>query len=317
MNDVRFGRELDSWPGCGGFFGSASCFDLRWEAEVEGRRGLVGLRSTEDPSYTRPFRLGRRLGRRLERRLGSGFCAAGGLRWSKLLWVIVFHRACSGGGRADGEDSVKIAKRVAAVVTAVAIGLGVGVAEAQARPVVNQGDRVIVETSFTRGHCTVGYVDRATNRAIFSGHCTGYPGQRVTDAHGNYIGTVATLTFVASVKSQNDYAYISLRGGARAGRNGFSGDRMVHPSAVRPGETACSVGATTQRVMCAPVHSVRGHKIVVSGLTALRGGDSGGPIWIPNRGLVAIHSGEAGGKTLGSYPEYYFGPELLLPLLAV
>lgn len=248
---------------------------------------------------------------------GRGRATFAGLRWAKLLCVITFNRAWIGGGWRM-EKPVKFAKRVASAVAAAAIaaGLGTGVAEAQARPVVNQGDRVSVVTPISRGHCTVGYVDRATNRAIFSGHCTMYPGQRVVDAHGNYIGRVATLTMIPGPKQQNDYAYISLHG-ARAGRNGFSGDRMVHPSAVRPGETACSVGATTQRVMCAPVHSVRGHKIVVSGLTALRGGDSGGPIWIPNRGLVAIHSGEAGGKTLGSYPEYYFGPELLLPLLAV
>ncbi|WP_143111736.1 hypothetical protein [Corynebacterium sp. NML130628] len=43
-------------------------------------------------------------------------------------------------------------------------------------------------------------------------------------------------------------------------------------------------------------------------------GDSGGPMWIPGRGLVAVHSGfvQAGKKIwgTGSYPKLYVGPEL-------
>ncbi|OEY23317.1 hypothetical protein A0K93_03765 [Corynebacterium sp. BCW_4722] len=209
---------------------------------------------------------------------------------------------------------MKLLKRIAAAVltAGLAASAGAGVAQADLRPVVNQGDRVYTLTSFSRGACTVGYVDKHRNRAIFSGHCTLYPGQKVTDVHGRYIGNVASLAVSPGPKVQNDYAYIQLTVG-RAGENKFSGDAMVAPHAVRPGEKVCTVGATTQRVMCAPLHSVRGHKIVVNGLTATRKGDSGGPMWIPGRGLVAVNSGQVGDKELGSYPAYYFGPETLLP----
>ncbi len=214
---------------------------------------------------------------------------------------------------------MRLAKRVGVVVTAAAVafgslGLGAGVAEAQPMPVVNQGDRVYFQNTASRGGCTVGYVDRQKSRFVVAAHCVGLPGQRVTDAHGRTIGRVATLSYQVNATAQNDYAYVSLRG-AVPGRNGFSGDAIVPPNAVRPGETFCTVGASTQRHFCGKVVQVRGHKVFTEGTSGTRRGDSGGPGWIPGRGLVGVLSGSAGPYSAYSAPSYYFGPELLLPLL--
>lgn len=185
---------------------------------------------------------------------------------------------------------------------------------ADARPVVNQGDRVFLKLGSASSGCTVGYVDHARNQAVVSRHCVNVPFQPVHNAAGQRIGTVVSPSgWTALPLAQNDFAYFTLDGAA-AGANKFSGNAKVHPSHVRPGEEVCTVGATTQRQLCGRVKSVRGH-IVTSDIVGTGRGDSGGPMWIPGRGLVGVHSGHGviNGKywLTAHYPELYIGPELM------
>ena len=86
---------------------------------------------------------------------------------------------------------------------------------------------------------------------------------------------------------------------------------------MRPGERVCSYGATTRREFCGHVTGVRGTLIATS-ITGPTYGDSGGPMWIPGRGFVAVNSGRLWRNDkywfTGSYPELYVGPELLAPV---
>lgn len=208
-------------------------------------------------------------------------------------------------------------KKIAAACVGVATAAALLAPVADARPVVNQGDRVRLDMGLAYGICTVGYVDRARNQIAIARHCVKFPFQQVLDGSGRRIGTVVSFPgWLVSADGPNDFAYATLSG-ATAGANRLSGDAKVHPDAVRPGERVCAYGATTRREFCGHVTGVRGNMIATS-IGGPRHGDSGGPIWIPGRGFVAVTSGGVWKDKkywlTGSYPELYFGPELLSPV---
>lgn len=184
-------------------------------------------------------------------------------------------------------------KRIAATCVGVATAAALLAPAADARPVVNQGDRILLDGVIGYGQCSVGYVDHARNQIAIARHCVSFPFQQAYTANKQRIGTVVSFPgWLVRSSGPNDFAYVTLSGAA-PGSNRFSGNAKVHPSAVRPGERVYSYGATTRR-------------------------DSGGPMWIPGRGFVAVLSGGSWKNskywTTGSYPEFYVGPELLAPV---
>lgn len=208
-------------------------------------------------------------------------------------------------------------KRIAATCVGVATAAALLAPAADARPVVNQGDRILLDGVIGYGQCSVGYVDHARNQIAIARHCVSFPFQQAYTANKQRIGTVVSFPgWLVRSSGPNDFAYVTLSGAA-PGSNRFSGNAKVHPSAVRPGERVCSYGATTRREFCGHVTGVRGNLIATS-VTGPTHGDSGGPMWIPGRGFVAVLSGGSWKNskywTTGSYPEFYVGPELLAPV---
>lgn len=182
---------------------------------------------------------------------------------------------------------------------------------APARPVVNQGDEIIIDRGQgVKASCTVAYVDARHRLAMTAGHCVTVPGLPVMNAQRQRIGTVVTPPLDA-FPGQNDFAYILLHG-ADPGRNGYSGPNKIHPNHIRPGERVCTHGATTRRTVCGTVHAVRGGAVFVAGMPPTTHGDSGGPSWIPGRGFVGPHSGRTdSGFSMFSTPYIYVGPDLV------
>lgn len=190
------------------------------------------------------------------------------------------------------------------------VATGLTVPAANAAPIVTQGDRIFINMIGSRAGCTLAHIDHGKRQALTSSHCVTVPGMTVTDAHGTPIGRVLTPT-MSPIFGQNDYARIALNPGVR-GHNRFSGDAIIHPAHVRPGERVCHYGATTRTERCGWVHAVRGGAIIFKGVHGTVFGDSGGPVWIPGRGLVGVYVGyRSDGMSVASAPFFYFGPDLL------
>ena len=74
------------------------------------------------------------------------------------------------------------------------------------------------------------------------------------------------------------------------GPNRYSGDSLIDPDTVQSGETVCVYGDTTRRINCGPFVGNLGKTFFVDH-TQTNPGDSGGPMWVPGRGLVGLISG--------------------------
>ena len=62
-------------------------------------------------------------------------------------------------------------KKIAVACVGVATAASLLAPAADARPVVNQGDRVRLDMGLAYGICTVGYVDHARNQIAIARHC--------------------------------------------------------------------------------------------------------------------------------------------------
>lgn len=180
---------------------------------------------------------------------------------------------------------------------------------AHAQITVNQGDYVSTTvtlpqiTPMLSGQtdtvsCTIGYVDKANNRALYAGHCArGLTGIDVKNASGHTLGTVVSNPYqdhggyipgpALMPHTPNDWAVIQLAPGVVAGNNSYSGDQFT---TARPGDTLCSYGHTTRRVLCGKVIGAHGQVTVATRNAGGVVGDSGGPAWVPGRGFVGVYS---------------------------
>lgn len=167
--------------------------------------------------------------------------------------------------------------------------------------IVNQGDRVITKRhNGEHGVCTIGYVDKATQTAIYTGHCSGGEvGNKVMDYNWNEIGYVVQ-NFYQIHETYTDYAVIKLT--RPAGNNIYSGNKISLLPAF-PGDNICSYGGNTNDVYCGKVTGSENMTVVKA--TRNSGGslgDSGGPAWISGKGVVGFFSAVTDTHTYFSYP---------------
>lgn len=170
--------------------------------------------------------------------------------------------------------------------------------------VVSQGDNVYTPGT---GLCTLGYVDKATRRALYAGHCSkedsndwqrgGKSGEDVVvyDYESRQrIGYVEKNDFSGDLMDGTDFAVIKLYDDVEIGENTYSGDKWIKDfdTQVVPGKRICSYGAKTKQVTCTVIKKVYPdtYRIRLGIEGAGQKGDSGGPLWIPGEGFVGIFS---------------------------
>lgn len=83
--------------------------------------------------------------------------------------------------------------------------------------------------------------------------------------------------------------------------NVFTGDGVVDVSDVEFYDEVCAYGATTQQVFCGYIEESDNGLFVFSLDGDLQKGDSGGPVWIPQKGLIGTVSGTEDGYYTSSY----------------
>lgn len=174
----------------------------------------------------------------------------------------------------------------------------------ETQPIVNiaQGDRIHIGQK----NCTAGYVDTNDNMMYLAGHCTVSLGEKVYNGTWEEIGEVIRDDLVYHEGEfwlqPQDFAIVQLYGkSAQDDPNGFSGDGIVGVDDVEFYDEVCAYGATTQQVFCGHVEESDNGLFVFSLDGDLQKGDSGGPVWIPHKGLIGTVSGTEDGFYTSSY----------------
>lgn len=153
------------------------------------------------------------------------------------------------------------------------------------RRIVTQGDRVRVDApgESEGSYCTIGYVQTATAVAYTAGHC-GDDGADVFNEQGDAIGVFRHSPSYTGGTGPGDVGYILLDDDVEVGANHYSGDGIVTGIA---GSEICAYGATSKKVICGELIAHRNDAVGLIHINIpVTGGDSGGPVWIPGRGVI-------------------------------
>lgn len=200
-------------------------------------------------------------------------------------------------------------KRAGAAAAAALLALAVPApAPAQAALKVEQGGRIFVDNLGTDKltACTVGYNDQRNRRSYTAAHCTVHNGDYlpqgavvyVADERGRQRPEPAGLVFPAlayNAKSgANDWAVIYWFDGVDIGRNPFGG-AYVPISELTVDDTICYHGyashGTTEDASCGKFVGTIENTTYFDAPGLPQPGDSGGPVFVPGRGLIGVISG--------------------------
>lgn len=182
----------------------------------------------------------------------------------------------------------------AAAVTVAASLVTPLTAFAAAPTVPQQGVAIFVDQT---GSCTLGYNDVARGVSYTAGHC-GTPGARVRLLNREtHEVSVPLGTFYPSPSYDghysNDWGEVRWDPGVKLPTNRFSGEKILDRSEVKRGDTVCSHGEATHtnsdKYTCGTFHGWVNESFTVN-IEGWQKGDSGGPVWVPGRGLVGVAS---------------------------
>lgn len=172
-------------------------------------------------------------------------------------------------------------------------------------PVLSQGDKVFIDKRKT---CTVGYIDKEQGLAYLAEHCavSGETSQ-VHDGEGYFIGTITSryedskyYGALHPQKMSEDFNVIKVdTKHVFLGDNKYSGDRRVSISDVEEGDEMCMYSRRQGRINCGHVSATIGNLIVGDSHVQGEKGDSGGPVWIPGKGLIGVYTASLGGRFYG------------------
>jgi streptogrisin B len=186
---------------------------------------------------------------------------------------------------------------LAAVGAAAGIGfVGAPTAAAERIRTVSPGDDIVTTAAKGAQRCTLGYT--FTNPAgrtygITAGHCNNHRSSYVTDRTTGAIGHFVLAVGNPDEPLADDYALIDF-GGSRAVPIMY-GMPVTGISAPNSTTTVCHDGIRTS-VACGDLHDrLVGTQFTTSGMPRSIPGDSGGPVWQPNRTgatIIGIWLGE-------------------------
>ncbi|OEY23324.1 hypothetical protein A0K93_03800 [Corynebacterium sp. BCW_4722] len=159
--------------------------------------------------------------------------------------------------------------------------------------------------------CTLGFNDHARGVSYTAAHCANGVNNRVrlvntrTGQKSRTLGTITPSSRYVSSQLGNDWAEIVWDKGVTLGANPYSGDTMLTLDQVKRGEVVCYHGETTHRGTnkdsCGSyVGSVEESFVtdIADGLP----GDSGGPIWVKDRGFIGVVSAGTPKTGIGTPP---------------
>ena len=155
---------------------------------------------------------------------------------------------------------------------------------------VQQGTGVYTEG----GLCSIGYFDNKNKRMLIAAHCIREKlGKSMYVVDQNFqarkIATAPLEHHHNRDLHRDDWAWVDLEKNV-VGVNGYSGDTMVPPTEVSPGDQACSIGVNDPVVKCGVVKNVDENVILLNRAAGGIPGDSGGPAWIPGKGFIGVYS---------------------------
>lgn len=189
-----------------------------------------------------------------------------------------------------------MARGLAVAVSAAALVATPTPALAATPVTVNQGAAISVGL---RGMCTLGYNDHAKGVSYTAAHCglDGDPVYLVDPTTSRVIGNAAVGTFHPSkLYSQipyNDWATITWNSNVKLGKNAYSGDTILAQDDVADGDEVCFHGETshagTDDTTCGTFAGWSEEAFAMQ-VDRARPGDSGGPVWVPGRGLLGVVS---------------------------
>lgn len=161
---------------------------------------------------------------------------------------------------------------------------------------IAQGDAIIINSA----RCTVGYIDTRKSTIYTAGHCANSVGEVVYNDKWEEIGTVVQDNLLDHNGNYwlepHDSSAILLHDTNSKLVNRFSEDAVLQSSDVHNKDTVCSYGSTTKRVYCGEIKKIQDGFFMFTLDGKPQGGDSGGPVWIPGRGLLGVLSGVEKGK---------------------
>lgn len=174
------------------------------------------------------------------------------------------------------------------------------VAQAEILHYVNQGDPIeIVRENYDNKiiECTIGYVDKEDNLLWTAAHCA--DNKDKVYHNGEYLGKAYRITYDENLKKQpikenydqhNDIAFIVPdNDNIKLGENKYSGDRIVKNTEIDINDRICNFSRINNEYKCGEIISIQGNTIY-SDISTLTQGDSGGSLWIPDKGFMSIAS---------------------------
>lgn len=151
---------------------------------------------------------------------------------------------------------------------------------------VEQGSKVHFVGS---GYCTIGFNDPAQAISYTAGHC-GDNGSRATVTVGGVevSGTFYPSSAFGASTTGNDWGAIRWDDGVQLGANTVTGDAIADLGSLTPGDEICLLSAGQTR--CSEFVGRLNNNVYWDEPVGMRG-DSGGPVWAPGKGFVAVYSG--------------------------
>ena len=169
---------------------------------------------------------------------------------------------------------------------------------------IHQGQRIsILEEELPNGLmkfgvCSVGFVDAIQRKLYIAAHCAlpekGKKSQvREVMLRDTVIGEIYYNRNYNEENMANDWTVINVTNDdIELKSNRFSGDNIISPENVKPGDKIYTYGATSG-MSEGVVFGVKGNQIYIT-KSVIDHGDSGGPAWIEGKGFVGVLSNKRG-----------------------
>lgn len=171
--------------------------------------------------------------------------------------------------------------------TATALILTPTAAATPAGPVhVEQGAKVYFAD---RGYCTIGFNDPVQRISYTAGHCGGDSTRATVTIDGSGVsGTFYPSSEFGASATGNDWGAIRWDAGVQLGPNTVTGESVADIASLTPEDDLCVL--TGGKPLCAPFAGRLKNNVYWQAPVGVRG-DSGGPVWAPDKGFVAVYSG--------------------------
>lgn len=172
---------------------------------------------------------------------------------------------------------------------------------------INQGDAIGVRHDGARGEgeCTTTYI---TGGYLYTaGHCT-QVGDTITRQRRLGLTSPIGTTILSAHDDVWDYAVVKLNPGV-TGSNTYATNPQPL-SVVEPGDMVCHHARQTNTITCEHAQLTGDSYLWLPGTHTIKPGDSGGPVWVPGKGLIGAvtHTGAGWRVSAGGWIDRTHNP---------